>query len=81
MPEEQFLSQITNWVSWCHRKQTDPFSNHLREVLDFFAEIFELGFEYSTINTHRSAMFVFREPIGVFCGKAPKLLRLDDRCL
>ena len=23
---------------WCHRKQTDPFSNHLREVLGFLAE-------------------------------------------
>ena len=50
------------WVIWCHRKQTGLFSNRLRKVLDFFAEIFELGFEYSTINTHRSVISTFHEP-------------------
>ena len=38
--------------------------------MDFFAEIFELGFEYSTIITHRSAISAFHEPIeGCFVGK------------
>ena len=53
-------------IGWCHRKQIDPFSNHLREVLDFLAEIFGLGFECSTINTHRSAISTFHEPTEGF---------------
>ena len=68
-----YESAWRHWVSWCHRKQTDPFSNHLREVLDSLAEVFELGFEYSTINTHRSAIFASHEPIeGFSVGKHPK---------
>ena len=54
------------WISWFHRKQTDSFSYHIREVLDFLAEIFELGFEYSTINTHRSAISTIHETIENF---------------
>ena len=76
------LSQITNrtlrkWDSCSHRKETDPFINHLREVLDFLAEMFELGFEYGTINTHRSAISVFHKPIEVFSvRKHPKVWNL-----
>ena len=61
MPKEQVLSQITNppgesGLPGVIGKKTDPFSNHLKEVLDYLAEVFELGFEYSTLNTHRSAI-------------------------
>ena len=59
------------WVSWCHRKQTDPLSNHLREVLDFLAEMLSLGLEYSTINNHRSAISDFHESIGGFSVENP----------
>ena len=58
-------------------KQIDPLSNHLREVLDFLVEIFELGFEYCTINTHRSAISTSNEPIEEFSvAKHPKVLNL-----
>ena len=58
-------------------KQTDPLSNSLREVLDFFADIFVLEFEYSNINTHRSAISVFHEPIEEFSvRKSPKTCNL-----
>ena len=73
--QSNYESVWRKWVGWCHRKQTDPFSNHLREVLDFLAEIFELGFEYSTINTHRSATSAFYEPIdGFSVGKHQKFV-------
>ena len=58
-------------------KQIDPLSNHLREVLDFLVEIFELGFEYSTINTHRSVISTSNEPIEEFSvAKHPKVWNL-----
>ena len=34
--------------------------------MDFLAEIFELAIEYSTINTHRSAISAFHEPMDGF---------------
>ena len=45
--------------------------------MDFLAEIFELGLEYSIINTHRSAISAFHEPIeGFSVGKHPKVCNL-----
>ena len=39
--------------------------------------MFELGLEYSTINTHRSAISVFHEPVeGFSVGKTPKVCNL-----
>ena len=45
--------------------------------MDFVAEIFELGFEYSTINTHRFAISAFHEKVcnlmaGVYNKRPPK---------
>ena len=78
--QSNYESAWRKWVGWCHRKQTDSFSNHLREVLDFLAEIFELGFEYSTINAHRSAISVFHETIeGFSVEKHPKVCNLMAR--
>ena len=45
--------------------------------MDFLAESFELGFEYSTINTQRSAISAFHEPTeGFFVGKHLKVCNL-----
>ena len=45
--------------------------------MDFLAEMFELGFEYSTINTHRSAISVFHELTeGFSVGKNSKVCNL-----
>ena len=57
--QSNYKSAWRKWVSWCHRKQTDPFSSHLSEILDFLAKIFKLGFKYSTINTHKSGISAF----------------------
>lgn len=55
-------------------KQTYPFSNHLRKLLNLVAELFELGFEFSTINIHWSAISAFHEPIeGFSVGKHPNI--------
>ena len=59
-------------------KQTYPFSNHLRKLLNLVAELFELGFEFSTINIHWSAISAFHEPIeGFSVGKHPQKILLD----
>ena len=45
--------------------------------MDFLAEIFELGFEYSTINTHRSAISTSHDPVeGFSVEKHPKISNL-----
>ena len=45
--------------------------------MDFLAEMLELGFEYSTINTHRSTISAFHGLIEQCpVGKYPKICKL-----
>ena len=76
------------WVSWCGEREINPHSCHLNFVLDFLAQLFEKKFEYSTINTYRSALSVYHDKVdnrpmskhsnvcnlmtGVFNRKQPK---------
>ena len=64
--QSNYISDWRKWASWFHGKWADPSSNHLREVLDFLAKMFELKYEYCTTNTHRSAIFAFHEIIQGF---------------
>ena len=60
-----------------HRKQTDPFSKHLKDTSDFLVEIFARGLEYSAINIHRSSILAFHKPIDRFSvGKNSKVCNL-----
>jgi hypothetical protein len=42
--------------SWCLEREVDPFSAPLAFVLDFLAWMHFKGYEYRTINVHRSAI-------------------------
>ena len=65
------------WISLRHGKETDPISNKISFVLDFLADLFQAGLEYSTINTHRSNISTFYDPIeGFSVGKHPKVFNL-----
>ena len=75
--QSNYESAWQKWISWCHGKQTDPISNKLSFVLDFLADLFHAGLEYSTINTHRSSISAFHDPIeGFSVGKHPKVCNL-----
>ena len=60
-----------------HGKQTDPISNKLSFAPDFLEDLFHTGLEYSTINTHRSSISAFHDPIeGFSVGKHTKVCNL-----
>ena len=57
------------WVSWCSRKEIDPAQCSVHFILDFLAELFDLGYKYSSINSYRSAIstyhcYVEGKPVG-----------------
>jgi len=65
------------WVCWCIGKQVDPHGCTLTFVLDFLAHLFEQNFEYSTINSHRSAISAYHDKIDNYSvGKHPKVCSL-----
>ena len=43
------------WFSWCVEQNVDPVRYNVNWILDFLASLFESGYEYRTICTHRSA--------------------------
>ena len=57
------------WSGWCLEQSLDPFSAPLNAVLDFLSWMFYEGFQYRTINVHRSAIssilpHINNEPVG-----------------
>ena len=75
IPECKVLNQITNRSG--KSGKADPISNKLSFVLDFLADLFHAGLEYSTINTHRSSISAFHDLIERFTvGKHPKVCNL-----
>ena len=65
------------WVSWCDEREINLHSCHLNFVLDFLAQLFEKKFEYSTINTYRSALSAYHDKVdNQPVGKHPKVCNL-----
>ena len=44
------------WFSWCVEQNVDPVRCNVNWISDFLAFMFESGYEYRTICTHRSAI-------------------------
>ena len=50
-----YSSAWNKWVSWCIEQNFDPVQCNVNWILDFLAFLFESGYEYRAICTHRSA--------------------------
>ena len=49
--QQQYLTYITKWISFCPEKHIDPIQANISSILDFFTELYESGCGYSAINT------------------------------
>ena len=65
-------------VGWCRRRQIDPVSRDIAPISEFLGELFDAGYEYRTIISHRPAISAYHQTIdckGVsFNDKLRKLL-------
>uniref|UniRef100_A0A7M5VAT9 Core-binding (CB) domain-containing protein n=1 Tax=Clytia hemisphaerica TaxID=252671 RepID=A0A7M5VAT9_9CNID len=65
------------WVRWCGEKKANPNECDLNLVLDYLASLYEKGYEYRTINCHRSAISAYHGKVDGFdVGKHPKVCSL-----
>jgi len=63
--------------SWCSQREMDPISCHIKEVLNYLGYLFDGGLGYSAINSHRSAISFFHQPVEGFpVGKHPSVCKL-----
>ena len=74
---KSYESAWKRWVSWCEQRNTNPLSASLADILQFLTDLYKEGKEYSTVNTHRSAISMSHMSIdGVVVGKHPTICRL-----
>ena len=64
-----YQSAWRKWASWCCEREVNPFTSNIIEILNFLAFLYEKGYEYSSINSHRSAISAYHvhidnNPIG-----------------
>ena len=72
-----YQSSWRKWVSWCSEQQVVPITCHLNYVLDFLAYLYDMKYEYSTINSHRSAISAYHEFVdNQSVGQHPKVCKL-----
>ena len=68
------------WSKWCRRcfgRNTDPLSASLGSILEFLADQFDLGLQYRSLNTLRSAISTSHAQIdSVNVGSHPVVSRL-----
>ena len=83
-----YESAWRKWSSCCGERQVDPIRCSINFALDFLANLYNKGYEYRTINSHRSAISAYHMPVvgqpvgkhhrvcslltGVFNNKPPK---------
>ena len=74
--ESSYSSAWKQWDSWCIERNTDPFSAPLKDVLEFLYEQFNMGKQYRTINSLRSAISMTHEEVdGARIGQDPLISR------
>ena len=72
-----YQSSWQRWNRWCAGRGIDPFSCHVREFLDFLADLYEEGLEHRTVNSIRSAVSMTHCHVeGVPIGQHPLVIRL-----
>ena len=65
------------WCGWCDRREADPVSAPVKDVLDFITEEFKKGKQYSTLNTYHSAISATHLGFsGTPAGQHPLVCRL-----
>ena len=72
-----YESSWRKWVGWCSKEQIHPISCDVNYILNFLGELFEAGYEYRTINCHRSVISAYHNLIGgKILGVHPKVCEL-----
>ena len=74
---KSYDSLFTKWELWCSERGSDPISGPVTEVANFLAYLFEGGYQYSSINSYRSAISSVHDRIdGATVGQHPLITRL-----
>ena len=73
---KSYDSLFGKWVRWCNQRNTNPISGSKNEVVNFLADLFQQGYQYSSLYAYRSAISSVHERIdGYEVGRHPLVTR------
>ena len=72
--EKRYESAWKQFCRWCYKKSVNPFSYHLDGILLYLSDLYEIGLQYRTINSHRSVISMTHLPIDNVCAGAHPLI-------
>lgn len=83
---KSYDSLFSKWSGWCSKRCSDPISGPISEIrnflpiseiINFLASLYKDGYQYSSINSYRSAISSVHEKIdGYIIGQHPLVTRL-----
>ncbi|XP_065918235.1 uncharacterized protein [Dysidea avara] len=72
-----YSSAWKKWCGWCVTRQINPLSAPLADILEFLTDNFDLGLQYRTLNTLRSAISMTHARVdNCQVGTHPVVVRL-----
>ena len=70
--EKSYSAAWKRFTSWCNLRNTNPLQPDITCILEYLTELFQSGLQYSTINSHRSALSATLVPMeGYSVGQHP----------
>ena len=74
---KSYNSSFNKWACWCEERDRNPISGPISDVANFLAELFQQGYQYSSINVYRSSISTTHERVeGYPIGQHPTVIRL-----
>ena len=75
--DKSYNSSFGNWARWCSERDRDPLLGPTSDVANFLAELFEQGYQYSSLNAYCSAISSTHEKVDSFpVGHHPTIVRV-----
>ena len=62
---KSYESAWKRWSLWCSRRDVDPFTCPVNNILDYITHLFDSGTPARTISNHRSAISAYHKPVVV----------------
>ena len=74
---KSYNSSFGKWARWCSERNRNPFSGPIGDVANFLAELFDQGYQYSSINSYCSAISSTHEKVdGQPVSQHPIIVRV-----
>ena len=74
---KSYNSLFQKWVGWCKEWDSDPISGPISKVVNFLAHLFELGYQYRSLNAYHSAISSTHDRVdGFSMGQHPTITHL-----